>query len=100
MNNYENGAKTAAAQLGLKIALNLGTAIPAVKNFVAGQLGHAQSLGRGVRDMASFGTGNPAARDEALRGLKGLAPTLGGAAALGTGAYLLGGDKRRDDQGR
>lgn len=83
-------------------AAGLGTAAPgamnAVRRFGAGQVAHGQNLLKGVGGMLSGGNLAGPGRTMAWNAAKGLAPTLGGVAALGIGSTLLGGDDNRQQQ--
>ena len=72
-----------------------------IGDFAKGQWGHLQNAGKGIAGLL---TQDPAARaaagQQALGGLKGALPTLGGAAALGLGAYALSGPSEEEKRQR
>lgn len=98
---HDNGYRDAFTKMGLAGS----GALPAVRNFFAGQAGHLGDVAGGLRGLLSTADstglripgGFASHGAQAMSGLKGMLPTLGGAAALGLGAHLLGGndDRRR-----
>jgi hypothetical protein len=81
----------------LNIRERLGNLGQGVSQAVQGQMGHLGNLGQGVKGMfASDPAAHMAARAQAWEGLKGALPTLGGAAALGLGAYGLSGPSEEE----
>lgn len=77
---YDQGAQESLARFGLKEAGMLDT----VKSFGQGQLGHLGSMVHGARGMLGYDpTGQALGKGIFMHGLRGAAPTLAGAGALG-----------------